>query len=64
VLLLYLKLRRNIIVEEEVKSLREENDKLRYEIYELKKQIQKPMNDRQSEIDNLKSIIKTMSKFI
>lgn len=63
-LLLYLKLRKNIIVEEEIKRLREENDKLRYEIYELKKQMQKPMNDRQSEIDNLKSIIKTMSKFI
>lgn len=51
-------------MEEEIKRLREENDKLRYEIYELKKQMQKPMNDRQSEIDNLKLIIKTMSKFI
>lgn len=54
----------NEMLRKENEMLRKENEELRCKTDELKEKLMMPINDKNREIQELKSVIKTLSKLI
>ncbi|WP_455794030.1 hypothetical protein [Clostridium butyricum] len=52
------------VLQHENEMLRKENEELRCKTNELKEKLMMPINDKNREIQELKSVIKTLSKLI
>ena len=52
------------VLQHENEMLRKENEELRRKTNELKEKLMMPINDKNREIQELKSVIKTLSKLI
>ncbi|WP_394897604.1 hypothetical protein [Clostridium butyricum] len=52
------------VLQHENEMLRKENEELRCKTDELKEKLMMPINDKNREIQELKSVIKTLSKLI